>query len=250
MIRNSPRADRIHRSKIPSGIVRRAYSVAFASWRSISSYRDREDAPALRRQVRVGPPDLVGQVVLDRQLASAPKVLDARRVVLAEQAGAEVVRRVDEGAGRAGRLGDLDRLARPVLALVEIGNQHQALGAEAVGHRQLRARSEALEALDGQGVLPLRFHRVAEQPDVAAEPGPGVGRGPSLPAASWMAIASSWMRVASLGLAEQIDLLGGRLEQLAGASGSSAHASAAARNQSNASRLAFRACARSPARRR
>ena len=57
--------------------------------------------------------------------------------------------------GRTGRLRDLDRLAGPVLAASKSGIQHDALRAEAVRHRQLRARPETLETLDGQGVLAL-----------------------------------------------------------------------------------------------
>ena len=132
----------------------------------------------------------------------------------AHETGAEVVVGVHQGGGRPGRLRHLDRPAGPVLCPVEVGNQHQALRAEAERHRQLRARPVLLEALDGQDVLALRLIRIAEQPDVASEPDPRAG-GRTVVAGRLVEAHRVLLDLRRpLGLAQQVDLLGGGLEHL------------------------------------
>ena len=82
-----------------------------------------------------------------------------------------------EGGGAIGLLGNLDRLARPLLPGLEVGLEHDALRAEAVRHRQLGARSQALQALDREIDLALRLRLVAEQPAQSPEPAPRAERG-------------------------------------------------------------------------
>ena len=77
---------------------------------------------------------------------------------------------MDQRGGRIGLLGDLDRLPSPQLAGLEVGHEHDALGAEAVRGRQLRAGAEALEAGDGQVDLPLRLLLLAQEPAEATQP--------------------------------------------------------------------------------
>ena len=176
--------------------------------------RERKDALALPAQVGVGATDVVGEVVLDRQLQAPAQVLGAREVSPPHQARAEVVVGVDEGGRGIGLLGDLDRLARPLLAGIEVRLEHDALGAEAVRHRQLRARSEALEAVDREIDLALRLRLVAEQPAEAAEPAARV-EGGALRADRLVERDRLFLELGRLvDLAEQVALLRRRLDHL------------------------------------
>ena len=93
---------------------------------------------ALLRHVRVGTPDVIRQVVLERQTEALAKVRDAGLVTDADARDPQVVQRVDLGLDAANRVRDLDRPPGLGDARREVRHEHPHLGVVAVRERQLR----------------------------------------------------------------------------------------------------------------
>ena len=139
---------------------------------------------ALRREVQVGTPDVVRQVVLERKAQALSYVRDAGLVADADEREPEVVQRMDLGLDAIDLVRDLDRSPRLRDACHVVRHEHPHLGVVAVGQRQLGRRRQLFEPLDGGDDLLFGPPALAVHPVVAAAEAPRIERSGSIPAAS------------------------------------------------------------------
>ena len=137
--------------------------------------REEADAGrALVREVRVGAPDVVRQVVLERQPQALSHIRDAGLVADADERDPEVVQRVHLGLDATDLVRDLDRSSGLRDARRVVRHEHPHLGVVAVRQRQLRRRRQLFEPLDRGDDLLLGPPALAVHPVVAAAQPPRV----------------------------------------------------------------------------